>query len=288
MHDYLAAIGFAGKEQYREIISETIENPDEEARTTNEDGTSLIQYNKKYGEHFGISVVGEINQRGYIDVEYCYPYVIGENPIYQEIQVEKHSDKNAYAGVFESIHIGIPVIFYAQNFIHYLNMRKYRELFPSINNVILSGLSVDGMIILSVKKDPRQAAKELKINDKYDKLVQEARKGDMDAIENLTLEDMDLYSQISKRTKKEDVLTIVDSYWMPYGIETDKYSILGTIVQVREEINRKTFERIYYLSIICNSISIEVCINKMYLFGEPKVGRRFKGVIWLQGNLDYI
>lgn len=288
MHDYLAAVGFYGKEQYKEIIAEAIESPDEEARTRNEDGTSIIQCNKKYGEHFGISVVGEINQRGYIDVEYCYPYVTGENPMYQEIQVEKYSDKNAYAGVFESIHIGIPVIFCVQNFVHYLNMRKYKDLFPMVNNVVLSALSVEAMIILSVQKDPRQAAKEIRINHKYDRLVQEARKGDMEAIENLTLEDMDLYSQISKRTKKEDVLTIVDSYWMPYGIETDKYSILGTIVQVKEEINKKTFEQIYYLSIICNSMSVQVCINKTHLFGEPKVGRRFKGIIWLQGNLDYI
>ncbi len=288
MHDYLSAIGFYGRTQYREIIAETIENPDEESRTRNEDGTSIVQYNRKYGEHFGISVVGEINERGYMDIEYCYPYVVGESPVYQETQVEKYSDKNAYAGVFESIHIGIPVIFYVQNFVHYLNMRKYKDLFPMVNNVILSALSIDGMVILSIQKDPRQAAKELKINHKYDRLVQEARKGDMEAIETLTLEDMDLYSQISKRTKKEDVLTIVDSYWMPYGIETDKYSILGTIVQVRQEVNQKTLEEIYFLSVICNSTDIQVCINKRDLLGEPKVGRRFKGVIWLQGNLDYI
>lgn len=288
MHDYLMAIGFYEKEQYREIIAEVIEHPDEESRTKNEDGTSIIQYNKKYGEYIGITVVGEINQMGYLDVEYCYPYVTGENPVYQEIQVEKHSDKNAYAGVFESIHIGIPVIFYVQNSVHYINMKKYKDIFPMVNNIILSALSIEGMIILSIQKDPRQAAKELKINRKYDKLVQKARKGDMDAIENLTLEDMDLYSQISKRSKKEDVLTIVDSYWMPYGIETDKYSILGTIVQVREDVNKKTSEQVYYLSVLCNSIEIQICINKRDLFGEPKVGRRFKGTIWLQGNLDYI
>lgn len=288
MHDYFAALGFFEKSRYREMIAETIEHPDEEARTTNEDGTSTIQCNKQYGENFGVSVVGEVNELGYLDVEYCYPYVLGENSIYQEIQVEKHSDKNAYSGVFESIHIGIPVIFYAQNFVHYLNMRKYKELFPSVNNVVVSALSKEGMIILSVQKDPRQAEKELKINYKYDRLVQEARKGDMEAIENLTLEDMDLYSQISKRTKKEDVLTIVDSYWMPYGIETDKYSILGTITNVKEDENRKTHEKVYILSVVCNCVDIQVCISKKCLQGEPKVGRRFKGVIWLQGSLEYI
>ena len=32
---------------------------------------------------------------------------------------------------------------------------------------------------------------------------------------------------------------------------------------------------------------MDVCINEKDLLGEPKEGRRFKGVIWLQGRLNY-
>ena len=45
------------------------------------------------------------------------------------------------------------------------------------------------------------------------------------AIENLTLEDIDTYSMLSRRIANEDILSIVDSYFMPYGIESDQYSI---------------------------------------------------------------
>ena len=44
-----------------------------------------------------------------------------------------------------------------------------------------------------------------------------ARNGDQTAIETLTLDDMDIYSKMSKRLKNEDVFTIVDTYFMPYG-----------------------------------------------------------------------
>ena len=46
-----------------------------------------------------------------------------------------------------------------------------------------------------------------------------AREGDEEAMESLTLEDIDTYSMISKRIMTEDILSIVDTYFMPYGID---------------------------------------------------------------------
>mgnify|MGYP002508965657 CR=1 FL=1 len=54
-------------------------------------------------------------------------------------------------------------------------------------------------------------------------LIAAARKGDEDAIESLTLEDMDIYSTISKKILTEDVFSLVDTYFMPYGVETAIY-----------------------------------------------------------------
>ena len=48
-----------------------------------------------------------------------------------------------------------------------------------------------------------------------------------------------------------------------------------------------TDERIYELRISCNDLDLDICINKNDLIGEPEVGRRFKGVIWLQGNVHF-
>ena len=50
-------------------------------------------------------------------------------------------------------------------------------------------------------------------------LMSAAKNGDQDAIESLTIEDMDLYSMVSRRVYKEDVFSIVDTFFMPYARE---------------------------------------------------------------------
>ena len=74
---------------------------------------------------------------------------------------------------------------------------------------------------------------------------------------------------------------------MPYGVECDQYAILGEIVGMRTVKNKITGEDIYVLSICCNELTFDVSINIIDLFGEPQVGRRFKGVIWLQGKINF-
>ena len=167
-------------------------------------------------------------------------------------------------------------------------MEQYKVMYPEINNVVLSGLSLEGTVILNVEKDPIQVQKEIKSNYNRNQLLEAARDGNMEAIEILTLDDMDTYNLISKRAKKEDVFTIVDSYLIPYGVETDKYSILGTIHDVMLFNNEQTGTEVYYLSVGCSDLEFDICIKKEDLLGEPIKGRRFKGVVWLQGIVDYI
>jgi len=292
MHNYLQAIGFdrymkrAGKD---ELLIKIIETPDETMYYETPGENCIVQYNKDFGEAFGISLVGEIEDDGEFTLEYIYPYVKGNNMFFhEEIHVEKYSDRNAYVGVCDNVNVGVPLIFYIHNFTHYLNMKHFKEMFPKINNVILSGLSIDGMIILNVEKDEIQIQKERRSNHNRNQLIEAAREGNMEAIEMLTLDDMDTYTMLSRRSKKEDVFTIVDSYLIPYGVETDKYSVLGTIHEVKELKNSETGKTIYYLAVACNDIEFDICINKEDLLGEPVRGRRFKGVVWLQGMVDYL
>ena len=74
---------------------------------------------------------------------------------------------------------------------------------------------------------------------------------------------------------------------MPYGIESDQYTILGEIMNWKLLQNEYTGENVYALDIVCNDIPFSVCINQKDLLGEPAVGRRFKGSIWLQGSICY-
>jgi hypothetical protein len=150
---------------------------------------------------------------------------------------------------------------------------------------MLCGLSVEGKILCPLQEKSLTESAVPQNQTKHSQLMAQAREGNEDAIESLTLEDMDTYAVISQRILKEDILTIVKSTFMPYGIESDQYTVLGEIVDFAKLENRLTHETIYALRLICNDIAFDVCINERDLLGEPAVGRRFKGNIWMQGSL---
>ncbi len=41
------------------------------------------------------------------------------------------------------------------------------------------------------------------------------------------------------------------------------------------------------MTIESNSIVLDVCINEQDLLGVPERGRRFRGIIWLQGLVHF-
>ena len=89
--------------------------------------------------------------------------------------------------------------------------------------------------MLPLLKDEEQVRSNLEAARKRSRLIAEARKGDEEAIESLTLEDIDMYTTISRRIQKEDVFSIVETYFMPFGVECDQYHILMNI-QVKKYI----------------------------------------------------
>ena len=65
------------------------------------------------------------------------------------------------------------------------------------------------------------------------------------------------------------------------------YNVLGEILDIMKFKNILTGEEICQMTIESNDIQFDICINSKDLLGEPAVGRRFKGTIWLQGQLHY-
>ena len=87
-------------------------------------------------------------------------------------------------------------------------------------------------------------------------LIAAARDGDEEAMESLTMEDMDTYSMISQRIATEDLFSIVESYFMPYGIQCDQYSILGEILDVHTFKNILTGEELYRLTVPISEVDM--------------------------------
>ena len=143
------------------------------------------------------------------------------------------------------------------------------------------------MILLPVNKNEQQILNEKRASDTRRELMNAARKGDQAAIETLTFDDMDLYSKVSKRLANEDVFSIVDTYFMPFGAECDMYSIMGEILEYRLTRNEITREDICIMKLDVNGLLFDVCVPKREVMGEPAVGRRFKGNVWLQGKINF-
>lgn len=109
----------------------------------------------------------------------------------------------------------------------------------------LSGLADEGRILLPVLKDKEAVKVEQETSKNRSSLIEAARNGDEEAMESLTMEDMDTYSMISHRIVNEDIFTIVDSYFMPHGIQCDQYGILGEIREIHLTRNERTNEGLF-------------------------------------------
>lgn len=291
MHSYLKSIGFSKIEKKREIdklLKEVVDDYDEKIVIESEKGHLYAEISKEYGLNNGITIFGEYDEDNVFHREYWYPYYRGgQVSSREEIIIEKHADKESYAGACDDIRVGVTLIFYLQNVGEYL-LQKGRELpGKSENTVSLSGLANEGKILLPIEKTVWQENKDGNTANTRNSLIAAARNGDEEAIESLTMEDIDTYTMISRRIMHEDVFTIVESYFMPYGMECDQYNVMGEILECTETTNWQTKEKCYQLNLDCNDICIDVCINAKDLMGEPKVGRRFKGTIWLQGRVDF-
>ena len=291
MHKFLRSIGFSelnDRKKLMDILTEVVAHSDERAYTTNKDDILLGEFRKNFASGLGIAVCGEFDDEDKFIYDYYYPYLEGSGVTsYEDVSVERHAARESYAGVCDDIKVGISLIFYLRNRIPYIKAQSLGKLPVRGTSVTMSALALNGSIMLPIMKDEMQKEQVKRDSVNRINLLAAARKGDEDAIETLTLEDMDLYTSISRRIHKEDVFSMVDTYFMPYGVECDQYSVLGEIVGIRLSVNHLTGEQIYILTICCNELTFDVAIYIIDLFGEPKVGRRFKGVIWLQGYINF-
>lgn len=291
MHRYMRAIGFSqysDRKKLKDLLTDVIMNSDERAYTMNQEEILLGEFCKNFAGRMGIAVCGEFDEEDRFIYEYYYPYLRGTDiTTSEDVSVERHAAKESYAGVCDDIKVGISLIFYLQNMIPYIKAQSNGQLPIRGTSVTLTGLSLDGTVMLPIKKDEEQKRRVKRETANRNNLLAAARKGDEEAIETLTLEDMDMYTTISRKIQREDVFSLVDTYFMPYGVECDHYSVLGEILEVQLLTNQVTGEQIYLLKICCNELTFDISINIIDLFGEPQVGRRFKGTIWLQGFINY-
>lgn len=292
MHLYLNAIGFDGitsaaKESklLKSIIRDAIDS--NKIKYHAESGAGVIMAGFGDKEDFGICIKGRYNGTDKFKMEYYFPYLISDCiSNVEEMSIERHADKDSYAIVCDEVKVGVTLIFYLQNIYDYY---KYKSKSDSIcgRTICLSGLSNSGKILLPLIKDDQQIKKSKQDALVRNQLINAARNGDEEAIENLTIDDLDTYSQISRRVHKEDVYSIVDTTFMPYGVECDQYAVIGEILDYSYCTNSYTGEKICIMVLDCNDVIVKTAINIKNLTGEPQIGRRFKGAMWISAHVNF-
>lgn len=292
MHSYLRAIGFGDtmKSEYdvQLLLDDVFQSYEHQEAAKEEEGNrAFVELTKSYGPEMGIKLCGELDGHGF-HRQYYFPYLRGSGITTREdLVIEKRVGGDSYVGVCDEGRVGISMIFYVQNPADYHRQRLLKNLKGSLISTTFSGLSLNGMILLPLKVNEKRMEEQREYFSNRTALVSAAKNGNQEAIESLTLEDMDLYNMISRRVMREDVFSIVDTSIMPFGMECDLYQILGTINFYTKVYNEYTREAVYQMNLDCNGMTFDVCINQKDLMGDPDIGRRFKGAVWMQGNINF-
>lgn len=291
MHQYLKAIGFDNiktRKDLKNLLSDVRENYTHQVIVSYLPGEDFCELSRKYGDEIGVALCGELDENDQFEQSYYFPYFLGSGiSTYAEVAVERKIEDEQYVGMCEDPRIGISLIFTVQNGIEYMRELQAGLESEHAKTINLAGLALSGTVLLPVVKDERQIENEQKASDNRKMLLRAARNGDQSAIETLTLDDIDTYSQVSKRLVNEDILSIVDTYFMPYGMECDLYSVMGVICAVRKRKNEMTGVELYQMILDVNELKFDVCVPVNEVLGEPDIGRRFKTTVWLQGYIGF-
>ena len=249
------------------LINEVLASAEYRGYTTNGEDTLLAEFRMDAGPDFGVSVVGEFGGDDKFRYEYCYPYVMAsEVSTTQKITVEPRIREEAFAGVCEDARIGVTLIFHLQNLIEYskrFSSGGNEMAEDTITGCRLAALSDEGTILMPLQKTEPVLSRSNSFTDQRNTLMKKAIDGDDNAMQSIAMEDMDLYASVNKHLETQDIL------------------------RVRKVQNKVTEETLVQLQVSCNDIPFTVQINEKDLYGEPLPGRRFKGVIWMQGMVDY-
>ena len=279
MHKYLRAVGFSEfvkKSQVDEFFDKNLKDENLISTYMTADMRVCGQYNIVVCNGAGVSVIGEQEKNSLTEIDFYYPYLKGyDYTLIQECTIEKHSDKESYAGIIDDYRMGIALIFYLTNGNVYNSLlKKYKFTDIKIDRIFLSALSVEGRIILPVMNKGvarNEFADKLKLNNNFDDGLADI--DDFDDFEDLNdmenkpiserlIDGLDRFSdgldskEISiwlgiklphnissaqeMRLKNEDLYSIVETSLVPHGIECDKYQIVAEILSVTKKVNLYT------------------------------------------------
>lgn len=186
MHKFMRTIGFGGCDSDLEmdkIMRKLAKTASKTAVLERNDHPTLYELRAELAPGMGIAMIGQMTEKGTFKREYAFPYVTGSDiSSTAECSIQRHAERETYAGLLDEYRVGISLIFYMTNSIEYRS-RRSKRLPVLAKNICLSGLASQGKILLPVKKTPKQAEDLKQAARKRGSLLEAARRGDEQAIE---------------------------------------------------------------------------------------------------------
>ncbi len=296
MHNYLRSIGFSAFGAKRNIDDFFKKNLTESNLLNTykaNDGRLIGQYKIPVCHDAAICVIGEEDRNQLANIDYYFPIARGyDYTLVQECTIERYSDKDSFAGIIDDHRFGIALIFYL------INTNEYNRIIKSnsiknikIDKIYLSGLSLSGKIILPIdKKETQYKYSNYVAVDTKESSIKNLKEvsANFDPVLNIENDDYSIYKRVNERYQSEDLYSIIETSILPYGIECDKYNIVANIISVSYKKNNYTDETIVEMRLNALGLIFTLIINEKDLVGEPKPGRRFKGNVWLQGEIEFL
>jgi len=287
MHNCLKSIGLAGIKTIKDekkLLDEILTKPDKKKMTTNsaDEDSFHAEMTKEFAPGIGIKIIGQFDEYDQFRLDNYYPYFIAPcDRIEEDCLVDRKMESLSFSGLCEDSHFGMPLIFHVVNTIDCI-LAGEPSGSPKRRVIELSGLAIEGSVLL-----PTTNTRALMNEQKPDK--EKVKSAGSDLVDedfdpgDYLMEELDRGYKAYGRINNEDVFSIVETTFMPFGMDVELYRIIGIIEKVFFSTNSYSGEEVCHLQIICNDLRFSICINKESLVGEPKPGRRFRGIIWLQG-----
>ena len=132
MHSYLRAIGFSrikNRKELEEVLNYVAEESEEKQFTIVNADTDMVELSKEFAERLGITVHGDRDMEGSFKTDYYFPRFVGKHiSTREEITLQKHAEKDSFAGVCDDVKVGVSLIFYLNNMIEYVERHGSDEV----------------------------------------------------------------------------------------------------------------------------------------------------------------
>lgn len=289
MHDFLRAIGFRNvktEKDFNPILNDAAMDHDNREIVLKSDDCYVCRITKYYSDDakIGLEIYGEYIEDDVFRMEYYHPFFNSDCVSAREpVELQRHAATNSYAGICDDDRLDISIIFYL-NEEGSVRSSLFDEKRFDDKTIYFSGLCKAGRVLLPVL--PSIRSENSRVKDKVGRFCADSEVEDIDEDDENGDFFPDFTPDFEKRLKKDDVYTIVNTFLMPYGVETDQYMVLGEINAVRRVQNKTSGEYVYIIRLTAKNIQMDICVNEGDIQGAPEPGRRFKGIIWLQGRIE--